>query len=234
MIGTTVSHYYILDKLGEGGMGAVYLAEDSKLERQVALKVLPVEVARDADRLARFEREAKAVAALNHPNIITVHSIERDGDLRFITMELVEGKPLSRLVPPGGLDLERFFELSIPLANALAAAHKRGITHRDLKPANVMVTEEDRQVKVLDFGLAKFHSTTNEPELSQESLATLPAETELTQRGAIMGTVPYMSPEQIASKPVDPRSDIFSLGIVLDEMATGGRPFSGGCASNPA
>ena len=152
--GQLIGHYKILHKIGSGGMGDVYLAEDTTLDRQVALKVLPPELADDAERRARFTREAKAVAALNHPNIVTVHSVEEAGGIHFITMELVKGKTLAEMLPAKGFALGRFFEIAIPLADALAAAHQQGITHRDLKPANVMVSEDGR-VKVLDFGLAK-------------------------------------------------------------------------------
>ena len=154
MIGQTLGHYRIVREIGSGGMGEVYLAEDTTLDRQVALKVLPPELADDADRRARFTREARAVAALNHPNIVTVHSVEESGGVHFITMELVKGKTLAELLPRQGFALGRFFEIAIPLADALAAAHQQGIAHRDLKPANVMVSDDGR-VKVLDFGLAK-------------------------------------------------------------------------------
>jgi len=208
--------------LGEGGMGEVYRARDTKLGREVALKMLPAEMAVDPERLERFEREAQAVAALNHPNIVTVHSIEQDGDVRFITMELVEGKPLEELVPAGGFDLDAFFAVAVPLADALAAAHGKGITHRDLKPANVMVTDEGRAVKILDFGLAKFQVA--EAGASTDSEA---ATVGMTRAGAVMGTVPYMSPEQIEGRALDHRTDIFSLGVVLHEMLAGERPFRG-------
>jgi len=220
MIGETVAHYRVLDKLGGGGMGEVYLAEDTRLHRRVALKVLPPLMASDPEHLERFAREAKALAGLNHPNIVTVYSVEEAGDKRLLVMELIEGRTLSALIPEGGLSEERFFELAIPLSDALSAAHARGITHRDLKPSNVMVTEDGR-LKVVDFGLAK---------LRQEAEArerTVVMDEELTEEGRILGTYPYMSPEQIKGKPVDHRSDIFSLGVVLYEMATGGRPFSG-------
>lgn len=153
MIGSQLRHYRILRSLGRGGMGEVYLAHDTTLGRDVALKVLRPEVAADQDRRARFEREARAVAALNHPNIVTVHSIEREGAVHFITMEWVSGQPLSAVIPPSGLALSRFFDLSLPLVDAVSAAHDRGVTHRDLKPENVMVTRDDH-VKILDFGLA--------------------------------------------------------------------------------
>lgn len=220
MIGQQISHYRILDKLGEGGMGAVYVAEDTNLGRKVALKVLPAAMASDPERLQRFEREAKAVAALNHPNIVTIYSVEMAEENRFITMELVEGESLESLVPPSGLSLAAFYDIAIPLADALSAAHQRGITHRDLKPANVMVSNDGR-VKILDFGLAKLHSpSAADDDFDQATQA-------LTQEGMIMGTVPYMSPEQVQAKPTDHRTDLFSLGVVLYEMATGQRPFGG-------
>ncbi|NIN73071.1 MAG: protein kinase, partial [Gemmatimonadetes bacterium] len=195
-------------------------ARDASLGREVALKVLPPEVARDRARLERFQREARAVAALNHPNIVTLYSVEEADGVHFLTMELVEGKAMGQLIPTGGITLDRFLDLAIPLADALRAAHERGITHRDLKPANIMVDTEGR-VKVLDFGLAKLRAETSPPELSQ-----LPTEA-LTQEGLVVGTVPYMSPEQVEGRAVDHRSDIFSLGIVLYEMVAGERPFRG-------
>ena len=220
MIGQTLGHYEILEKLGAGGMGEVYLAEDTTLKRQVALKVLPPDLAASQERLERFQREAESLAALNHPNIVHVYSVEEDEGTHFITMELVQGKPLSHLVRKGGMPLERIFEVAIPLADALATAHEKGMIHRDLKPANIMVTDEGR-VKVLDFGLAKLRQE------SQKQVASeLPTEP-LTGEGRIIGTVPYMSPEQVEGKVVDHRTDVFSLGVVLYEMATGERPFKG-------
>ncbi len=219
MIGQTLSHYRILEKLGEGGMGEVYRAEDPELERQVALKVLPDEFGRDPERLSRFRREAKSLAALDHPGIVTIYSVEEAEGKHFLTMGLVEGQPLDQVIPSGGLELEKFFSLAIPLAEAVAAAHERGITHRDLKPANVMVTPAGR-VKVLDFGLAKRLAGGLE---GSDTLATAG----LTRDGQIVGTVAYMSPEQAEGRAVDPRSDIFSLGIVLYEMAVGSSPFRG-------
>jgi serine/threonine protein kinase/Flp pilus assembly protein TadD len=220
MIGKTLSHFKILDKLGEGGMGAVYLAEDLELNRQVALKVLPTEMAADPERLSRFKREAKAVAALNHPNIVTIYSVEDSDEGRFISMELVKGKSLEEMIGPRGLPVAKFFDIAAPLADALSAAHQSGITHRDLKPANIMVTDEGR-VKVLDFGLAKLQAV--DPAAADPDMPTQA----LTQEGMVMGTVPYMSPEQVQSRPADHRTDIFSLGIILYEMATGERPFQG-------
>ena len=219
MIGTTLSHYRITAKLGEGGMGEVYRATDTTLSREVALKVLPAELAGDPARLARFEREAKTVAALNHPNIVTLYSVEEAGGIHFLTMELVAGDTLDRQVPAGGAGLARFFELAVPIADALAEAHAKGITHRDLKPANVMVTGKG-QVKVLDFGLAKLSETGTED-----------GDETLTQDGLILGTVQYMSPEQTMGRPADHRSDVFSLGVLLYEMATGRRPFAGASAA---
>jgi serine/threonine protein kinase/tetratricopeptide (TPR) repeat protein len=201
-------------------MGDVYRATDSKLGREVALKVLPPDVASDPERLARFQREAHAVAALNHPHIVTIHSVEEADGVQFLTMELVEGQALDGLIPPGGLPLEQIVGIAKALAEALAAAHEKGIVHRDLKPGNVMVTDDGR-VKVLDFGLAK--------ELAAEktSEATLTSAAGQTEAGVVMGTPGYMSPEQIAGRALDHRTDIFSLGVVLHEMATGRRPFEG-------
>ena len=224
MIGRTLNHYKVLRQLGSGGMGDVYLAEDTTLDRQIALKVLPAEMASDPERLARFEREAKAIAALDHPNIVTIHTIEEADDVRFITMQLVEGKTLERILaeaPGGGLSLGDLFEIGAPLAEAISVAHERGITHRDLKPSNVMVTSEGR-VMVLDFGLAKLCETAGGPD--DETRA---APDTLTGEGKIIGTVAYMSPEQAEGKVVDQRTDIFSLGIILYEMSTGDRPFRG-------
>jgi Tol biopolymer transport system component len=219
--GQTLSHYRILRPLGAGGMGEVYLAEDLRLGRQVALKVLAHESAGDPDRRARFEREARAVAALNHPGIVTIHSVEEDAGLLFLTMEVVEGTTLSEHIPAGGMGLNDLLRIGIPLSDAVGTAHQRGITHRDLKPANVMVGADGR-VKVLDFGLAKQQA----PDAFQGETAVLP-NAHLTEEGKILGTVAYMSPEQAQGKHVDQRSDIFSLGIVLFEMSTGRKPFTG-------
>src|SRR5262245_3338532 len=231
--GQTLSHYRIDRLIGQGGMGAVFLAEDLKLHRKVALKVLPEEMATNADRLARFEREAQAVAALNHPHIVTIYSVEQEGSTHFLTMELVEGDSLDRTLPPNGLPLAKVFDIGVALADALAAAHAKGIIHRDLKPANVMVTKDGR-VKVLDFGLAKLMQppTAGRPPAGAE-VSSAPTRRSsrpggaLTGVGHVMGTVPYMSPEQVGGEKLDARTDIFSLGVVLYEMATGRRPFQG-------
>ena len=220
MIGTTLSHYKILEQLGEGGMGAVYLAEDTNLNRKIALKMLREEMASDPERLERFRREAQAVAALSHPNIVTIYSIEEAPEGHFITMELVDGKGLDEIISGDGMSAERMLKISSPMVRALVAAHERGITHRDLKPANIMVTG-DGTVKILDFGLAKL-SAAPDSDMHED----LPTQA-LTQVGAVVGTIPYMSPEQVQGKHVDHRSDLFSLGVILFEMATGHRPFDG-------
>jgi serine/threonine protein kinase len=198
-------------------MGQVYRAADSKLQRDVALKVLPAEMANDPDRLARFQREARVVASLNHPQIVTIFSVEESDGVHFLTMELVEGESLDRVIPSNGLPVERIVEIGTALAAALAAAHEQGIVHRDLKPSNVMV-KADGSIKVLDFGLAK----DIRPELASNATLTSAGQ---TQAGMVMGTPAYMSPEQIAGREIDHRTDIFSLGIVLHEMSTGRRPF---------
>ncbi|MCI0416568.1 protein kinase [bacterium] len=220
MIGKTLNHFKVLDRLGKGGMGEVYVAEDSKLKRKVALKVLPEEVARDPARLDRFQREAESIAALNHPNIVTIYSIEEADGIRFLTMELVQGETLIQLIPSNGLDVETFLRFSAPVAEALSAAHEKGIIHRDLKPGNIMVSQEGR-IKVLDFGLAKLMRDDSDPDSSRMETHAQ------TEAGIVLGTMPYMSPEQIQGKRLDHRSDIFSLGIIFYEMITGRRPFHG-------
>ena len=224
MIGRTLKQYRITAKLGQGGMGEVYLAEDSRLKREIALKVVPESMAADPDRRSRLEREAQAIAALSHPNIVTIFSVEEAEDLLFITMERVQGQSLSEMIEDGGMPLQQLFDIATPLADAVAAAHERGITHRDLKPDNVMVDSAGR-VKVLDFGLAKVTDTEGAGQ-DFEGATHLPTAT-VTEEGQILGTVHYMSPEQAEGKRVDARSDVFSLGIVLYEMATGERPFQG-------
>ena len=218
MVGRAISHYEIVEKLGEGGMGVVYKARDTRLDRFVALKLLSIRCMSNPERLTRFVQEAKLVSALNHPNIITVHDIEISDKFQFIAMEYVDGKTLDRLVGSRGLRVGEALAYAVQLADALAAAHRVGIVHRDIKPANVMINEKGL-VKVLDFGLAKL----TQPSTS-ESNATATMETD---EGTILGTLAYMSPEQAEAKNVDPRSDIFSFGILLYEMITGQRPFRG-------
>ncbi len=220
IVGSTVAHYKILEELGSGGMGVVYRARDEELRRDVALKLLPPRVAGDAERLQRFEREARAVAALTHPNIVTIYSIEGADGRRFMTMELVEGQTVDRVTPRGGLDLDRFFDLGIALADAVSAAHEKGIIHRDLKPGNVMVGARG-EIKVLDFGLAKLLEPSGAGQPTTESPTEI-----LTQDGQAVGTVTYMSPEQLRGVPADARSDIFSLGVLLYLMVTGRHPFA--------
>lgn len=220
MVGTTLSHYRVLALLGRGGMGEVYVAEDLRLRRKVALKVLPPAMAADPERRRRFEREAQAIAALNHPGIVTIYSVEHEQGVTFLTMELVEGTTLGEIVPSGGLPLAKFLDIAVPLADAVNAAHERGILHRDLKPGNVMVTIEGR-VKVLDFGLAKLTERVASPATG------LPQGPLTTSDGQIVGTISYMAPEQAEGKPVDHRADIFALGVMLYELAAGVRPFAG-------
>ncbi len=218
---TRLGAYEIVSQIGAGGMGEVYRAHDPKLKRDVALKILPAQTASDPERRARFEREAQAIAALNHPNIVTIYSVEDADGVLFLTMEMVEGQPLDHLIVKEGLPLARVVAIAIPLADAVNAAHQKGITHRDLKPANVMVTNDGR-AKVLDFGLAKLVEPGPTDVLASELLTK-----ELSGEGRIVGTVAYMSPEQAEGKRIDARSDIFSLGVLLYELATGERPFTG-------
>src|SRR5512143_1814881 len=220
---TLLGHYRILSPLGKGGMGEVYAAEDTKLHRTVALKILPSLMASDPDRRKRFEREAQAVAALNHPNIVTIYSVEEAGGVMFLTMEAVEGRTLKEILEKGPVSIDALLPIAIAVSDAMAAAHQRGITHRDLKPANVMVTPDNR-VKVLDFGLAKLQEVQH---LEASDQPTRLRSDDLTGEGRIIGTVAYMSPEQAEGKPVDPRADVFALGVILYEMATGQRPFKG-------
>jgi eukaryotic-like serine/threonine-protein kinase len=224
MLGRRISHYEILDKLGAGGMGEVYKARDTRLNRLAALKVLAPDKIADADRRARFVQEAQAASALNHPHIVTIYGIDRDGDVDFIAMEYVAGRTLDQAIGRRGLKLADTLRLGVQIADALAAAHAAGIVHRDLKPGNVMVADNG-SVKVLDFGLAKL---TEVSESSAEGATrTIRADAPLTEKGTILGTISYMSPEQAEGKPVDARSDIFSFGSLLYEMVTGKRAFQG-------
>jgi len=220
--GTRLGHYDIVAPLGAGGMGEVYRARDVRLGRDVALKVLPADVAADANRLARFEHEARTVAGLNHPNVVTLFSVEDVDGTRFLTMELVEGESLDRSVVPGGLPIARVLELGIALADGLTAAHDKGVVHRDLKPANVILTRDGR-LKVLDFGLAKLEATDPPIDATQSPTQAPP----LSSAGQVVGTLPYMAPEQVRGEAVDSRTDLFALGVVLYELAAGRRPFEG-------
>ena len=218
--GKRIGNYQIIASLGSGGMGEVYRAKDLRLLRDVALKVLPTHLVSDAERLARLEREARAVAALNHPNIVVLYSVEDVDDIRFLTMELIEGASLDHVVTPGGLPVPRVLDLGIELADALVAAHEKGIVHRDLKPGNVMLTPDGR-VKVLDFGLAKLVDQGPEDDVTRAATGVV------TEQGALVGTLVYMSPEQLRGETVDARSDLFTLGVILYELAVGHRPFRG-------
>jgi predicted ATPase/tRNA A-37 threonylcarbamoyl transferase component Bud32 len=214
--GTKLGAYEIVCALGAGGMGEVYRARDTRLERDVAIKVLPEKLASDRERLSRFEREARSASALNHPNVITIYDVGESDSILYIAMELVEGKTLRELMAPGALPLQKLLQIGSQAAEGLARAHSGGILHRDLKPDNLMVSE-DGFVKILDFGLAKVSDSGTHPQVTISR--------ELTQSGAVMGTAPYMSPEQARGRPLDFRSDQFSLGCVLYEMATGRRAF---------
>ena len=221
--GRAIGHYKILEPLGKGGMGEVYLALDAQLGRKVALKLLPHEFTTDAARVRRFEQEAKAASALNHPNILTIHEIGSEGELHFIATEFIEGQTLRQRIAKARMDLPEALEVAIQVAAALAAAHAVGIVHRDIKPENIML-RPDGYVKILDFGLAKLIETT--PASSFTDTATLE-----TAPGTVMGTLSYMSPEQVSGQPVDARADIWSLGVVLYEMVAGEKPFAGATAS---
>src|SRR6266540_3224154 len=222
MLDRTISHYHITSQLGEGGMGVVYEAEDTNLGRHVALKFLTPALAGDENLLQRFQREARAASSLNHPNICTIHGIEQFESEHFIVMELLDGESLADRIRRGPLDIDSVLTLGVQIVDALESAHSKGIVHRDLKPANIFVTSRG-QAKILDFGIAKIDQQKPDPSSMVETIR----KDQLTSAGTTMGTVAYMSPEQARGEVTDARTDLFSCGTVLYQMATGVLPFGG-------
>ncbi len=219
---TTLSHYRIVSKIGAGGMGEVYRARDTKLDREVAIKVLPANFATDADRLKRFEQEARATSALNHPNILTIHHVGTHEGAPYIVSELLEGETLRERMAGVALPQRKSIDYALQIAKGLAAAHEKGIVHRDIKPDNLFVTNDGR-IKILDFGIAKLTGSSD----GTQSQTEVPTRKVNTDPGTVMGTVGYMSPEQLKGQPIDHRTDIFSFGAILYEMLSGKRAFRG-------